>query len=242
MTNAIRFRLSGRIAHFLRAEAGVTALSYPIPTRTVMLGIIGAVLGLEKDTPQALLEPFQIAVSGKAPLTHWHRVKLRKDPPAALPLVIKKTQKRNVATRTERASLIVQEWLINPGYDAWAILPEPFHSEFESRLRKRRWHFQPSLGLSEMMAELEYIALEPAKKLVKAVYPVNSVINQEHAEVELKELYENRLSIQLLRMPRMVTPERVFTHATYLYETQVRPVPIKTSEAYSIGDKVVMFL
>ena len=45
----INFRLSGRFAHFLRAEASASALSYPVPPRTVILGILGAVLGLSKD-------------------------------------------------------------------------------------------------------------------------------------------------------------------------------------------------
>ncbi len=242
MTNAICFRIWGRTAHFLRAEAGVSALSYPIPTRTVLLGIIGAVLGLKKDTPQLMLEPAQIAVSGKAPLTHWHKAKLRKDPPTALSYIIKGTQKQNINTKPEQATLILQEWLINPCYDVWTILPEPFHSELELRLKERRWHFQPSLGLSEMLAEIEYVAQEPAQKLEPAVYPVSSVINQESAVVELKYLYDEMLSIQLLRMPRTVTPDRIFTHAPYLFEAQARPVMVKTSEAYNIGERVVMFL
>jgi CRISPR-associated protein Cas5h len=32
----------------LKAEASVSALSYPIPPRTALLGMIGAVLGLER--------------------------------------------------------------------------------------------------------------------------------------------------------------------------------------------------
>ena len=86
----INFRLSGRFAHFLRAEASSIALSYPVPQRTVIMGILGAVLGIHKDEPQIVLEPANIAISGRLPKTHWHRAKLLKDPPAALPRVIRK--------------------------------------------------------------------------------------------------------------------------------------------------------
>ena len=82
---AVVFEYAGRFGHFLRAEASVSALSYPVPPRTALLGMIGAVLGLEKDTPQVELKDALIAVSGPVPATHWHRVKFRKDPPAALP-------------------------------------------------------------------------------------------------------------------------------------------------------------
>lgn len=83
------FEYAGRFGHFLRAEASVSALSYPVPPRTALLGMIGAVLGLEKDTPQVELKNAMIAVSGRIPETHWHRVKLRKDPPSALPRKVK---------------------------------------------------------------------------------------------------------------------------------------------------------
>lgn len=242
MTNAISFRLSGKIGHFLRAEGGVSALSYPVPSRTVLLGIVGAVLGLEKDLPQLLIEPAQFAVSGTAPLTHWHKAKLRKDPPAALSFTIKKSQKQDGNTKAEQGTLIAQEWLVNPCYDIWAILPEPFHTELEERIRERRWHFQPYLGLSEMPAEIEFLNSEPVIKLEHGIYPVSSIIRQEDAEIDFMNIYENQFAIQLFRMPCKVTANRVFNHASYLFETQARPLMVKTSKAYRIGERFVMFL
>lgn len=242
MTNAISFRLSGKLGHFLRAEGGVSALSYPAPTRTALLGIVGAVLGLEKDMPQLLLEPAQFAVSGMAPFTHWHKAKLRKDPPSALSHVIKKTQKQDGDTKAEQGTLIAQEWLVNPCYDIWVILPERFHTEFEGRIRERRWYFQPCLGLSEMPAQIEFLNSELVEKLEPGIYPVSSIIRQEDAEIDFKKVYENQFAIQLFRMPCKVTANRVFTHASYLFETQARPVMVKTSKAYRIGQRFVMFL
>jgi len=81
----ISFQITGRYGHFLRAEGGASAPTYPVPPRTVILGVIGAVLGLKKDQPQILLEPAHIALSGRLPQMHWHKAKLRKDSPAALP-------------------------------------------------------------------------------------------------------------------------------------------------------------
>ncbi|AEG61211.1 CRISPR-associated protein Cas5 [Desulforamulus ruminis] len=242
MKNAIQFRLSGRFGHFLKAEAGTSALSYPVPTRTVLLGIVGAVLGLEKDTPQELLEPVQFAISGKSPKTHWHKAKFRKDPPTPLQHIIKRTQKQDANTKLEQATLIVQEWLINPCYNVWAILPDNYHVEFEERIKDRRWHFQPCLGVSEMLAEIEYIDTEPVQKLDPAVYAVSNVIRQKQANINFQELYDNSLTIQLLRMPRTVTPNRIFTHDNYLFEANARPIMIRTSDAYKIGKRVVMFL
>src|SRR5215218_7998053 len=104
---AVVFEYAGRFGHFLRAEASVSALSYPVPPRTALLGMIGAVLGLEKDAPQVELADAMIAVSGPIPRTHWHKVKLRKKLPEPLPLRVKKGDKGRSAA--EKATLIRQE-------------------------------------------------------------------------------------------------------------------------------------
>lgn len=242
MISLVAFRIRGRIGHFLRAEAGVSALSYPIPPRTSILGIIGAVLGLPKDKPQELLDTANISLAGNYPLTHWHKAKLRKDPPESLPYIVKKNQKIDKNTKPEKTALIAQEWLFNPEYTIWTGLPEPFHSDFEIRLKERQWHFQPCLGLSEMLAEIEYHESVTAEKLSEGVYHVHSVVNQGNAKLDVTQVYERSIALQILRMPRKVTTNRVFIHATYIMEKDALPIPVTTNEAYRVGEKVLMFL
>jgi len=238
----INFRLSGRFAHFLRAEASASALSYPVPPRTVILGILGAVLGLPKDKPQIVLEPANIVISGKLPKTHWHRAKLRKDPPAPLPCFIRKTQKSDKNTAPEKATLIFQEWLFEPSYTVWVSIPEPRHAELKSRLNKKQWYFSPSLGLSEMMANIEYLGLNEGMPLPKDTYDIQSLFQREAGVLEVDQIFDKELAVHSFRMPRTLTPDRIFSHCTYFAECNAKPVPVETSQAYKIDDKVVMFL
>lgn len=238
----INFQLSGRCAHFLRAEASASALSYPVPPRTVILGILGAVLGLPKDKPQIVLEPANIAISGKLPKTHWHRVKLRKDPPAPLPCFIRKTQKSDKNTAPEKATLILQEWLFEPNYTVWVSIPEPYHADLRNRLNNRQLHFTPCLGLSEMMADTEYLGSSECEPLPEGTYDVQSVFQQKEGALEINQAFERELAIHSLRMPRTVTPDRVFSHSAYFAERDGRAMPVKTRHAYKIEDKAVMLL
>lgn len=239
----INFQLKGRFAHFLKAEASASALSYPVPPRTVILGVLGAILGLSKDEPQVVLEPAYIAISGKLPKTHWHRAKFRKDPPAPLPDTVKKTQKSDRNTAPEKATLVLQEWLFNPTYTVWVSIPSPYLFRLEDRLKKRRWYFTPYLGLSEMIADIEYLGLAECLPLPEGIYDVQSVFQQEAGTLDMEQIFKKEeKSIHLIQMPRTVTPDRIFSHCRYIAERDARPVPVKTSQAYKTNNKIIMFL
>lgn len=243
---AVVFEYTGRFGHFLRAEASVSALSYPVPPRTALLGMIGAVLGLEKDTPQVELKDAMIAVSGRIPATHWHRVKLRKDPPAALPRKVKAGAKGS--STDEKATLNKQEWLFDPSYTVTACLPNGYHDEFVSRLRERRWYYSPCMGLSEMAAQLEFVSEGTASALpAGSEVSCSSVARTKDSKLDL-EASENGepLAILPLRMPREVTRDRVFTHADYMVERSGLAIPLRTDEGYRVetdsGARTVIFL
>lgn len=238
----VRFLIQGRFGHFLRAEANASAPTYPVPPRTAVLGLIGAVLGLPKDTPQTNLEPAWIALSGSIPLTYWHKAKLRKNAPEALPRLVKQTQKLDKQTKPEKATLIAQEWLMNPTFQIWAGLPEPYQTDLENRLRDRRWHFQPSLGLSEHMADLVWQETCEAASLSTGVYRVGTVFPRESGDLDMDAIFKEQLVLHALRMPRAVTSDRVFSHAAYYIEREARPVSLYTANAFQAGDTVIVFL
>ena len=157
------FSYRGRFAHFLRAEATANALTYPIPPRTVLLGLAGAILGMKKDTVQEVLVEARLAVGGALPERFWHKANMRKNLPAQLPRTVKKTDKGS--SKAEKNTRIPQEWLWKPAFRVWAAFPDAIHDEFAGRIRDKRWHFSPCLGLSEMLADVEWAADESAKEL-----------------------------------------------------------------------------
>lgn len=239
------FRYRGNVGHFLRAEANRSSLTYPVPPRTVLLGVIGAILGMEKDEPQRILKDAQIAVSGLIPRTHWHCVKLRKDPPAPLSLVVTaKTKTSKKESVWEKAALIRQEWLWRPDFTVYASLPDPYLDDLASRIDDRRWHFTPSLGLSEMLADILPCGdrLVDAEKLPSGIHDVVTVIPQQAGELDTGAVFSRGLALQSLRMPRDVTKDRVFTHASYYVERNAKPVPFNTSAAWRVGGEAVVFL
>jgi CRISPR-associated protein Cas5h len=246
----IVFHYRARFGHFLRAEASVSALTYPVPPRTALMGMIGAVLGLPKDTPQVALRESRIAVRGAVPQTHWHRVKLRKDPPSALSMKVKRGAKGQKNPAPEMATLNKQEWLFEPDYEIIASLPGTYHEEFTDRIRNRRWHYQPCMGLSEMLADLEFVSDGKATLLPpdSDVLCESVACREEGTSIDGKRTVEGGVPLAMLplRMPREVTPGRVFSHADYLIERSCRPMPLISDAAWRIEvqerERTVIFL
>lgn len=63
-------RLGGRFAHFRKVYSNSSSLSYYVPPRTTVCGIIAAILGLERDSyyERFSLEKMQVAVKIETPL------------------------------------------------------------------------------------------------------------------------------------------------------------------------------
>lgn len=235
--DCLSFRWHGRYGHFLRAEANVNALSYPVPPRTAVLGLIAAILGLEKDALGEQLGDALISLSGPPPQRFWHRIKLRKDPPTPPPSRVRANQKGS--SKPEKPTLILQEWLYRPDFTVTCALPEQPQrfTELCARIRDHRWHFSPCLGLSELLADVEWIAEHPALPLPSGDYQIHSLCLQDQVSLRAGD----GLGIHLLRMPHSVNQERVFEHRGYYLEHQGRPIPVTTTEAWRIGDRNLCF-
>ena len=238
----IRFRLRGKLGHFLRAEANVDGLTYPVPPPTALLGMVGAVLGLGKDEPQEKLAGARLAVAARngLPLRFWHTTNIRKDPPAPLPQRVKRSDRGT--SSAQRNMRFAQEWLWRPDYLVWASLPEPYHDDLLDRLQERRWHFTPCMGLASMFADLEEPQEIEASPLASGVYSVVSIAPQDAGELEMEAAFSEGLTLQSLSMSNRVDGTRTFQHRAYWLETQGRPFPFRTNDAFQCGDAVVVWL
>jgi CRISPR-associated protein Cas5h len=238
----VRFRCRGKVGHFLRAEANVDGLTYPVPPPTALLGLVGAVLGLGKDEPQEKLAGarFAVAVAERLPLRFWHMTNIRKDPPAPLPPLVKRTDRGT--SKDQRNMRFSQEWLWRPDYVVWAAMPGEYHGELLSRLAERRWHFTPCLGLAWMFADLDEATELDAEALPAGVHRVTTVAPQDAGSVAMQEAFAAGVALQSLRMSCAVTTGRAFSHRAYWLEVQGRPFPFQTREALQCGEAAVVWL
>lgn len=238
--DVLSFRWSAKYGHFLRAEANVNALSYPAPPRTAVLGMLAAILGLEKDALATELAEIRVAVGGTVLSRFWHRVKLRKDPPTPLSWEVKRNQRGAENPAPEKATLLNQEWLLKPDFRvqiAWPEQPTRF-AELVERIRERRWHFSPCMGLSELLCDVEFVAYETAHPLPMGCHVVQGLCPADRVRLIAQE----GLGVHLLRLPQSVSADRVFRHVPYYMEHRGQPFSIETDAAWQTSHWTGLFL
>jgi CRISPR-associated protein Cas5h len=236
----VEFAYYGRIGHFLRAEATANALTYPVPPRTSLMGLVGCVMGFEKDESTIRLSDAEFAVCGAVPNVFWHKANMRKELPNALPFSIKRSDKGSSAA--ELNTRIPQEMLWQPRYRIYASLPDSIHEEFVSRLQERRWYFNPCLGLSELLAQLDFISEGLGVKLPSGEYSIQSVLNLNRGELIASAARVDQLAIHKIRMPREVTSDRVFSHEAYLLERSGKPFTIRSDHVWALANQHIVFM
>ncbi len=240
--SALRFRWSARFGFFLRAEASVAGLTYPVPPRTAVLGAIANIIGLEKDALATELADARISISGVFPRTHWHCGNYRKVPPAPLGYRVKRTGKP-MQTRPEKNTRLRQEWLIAPSFEVVAVLPEPHHGELHRRLESHTSYFTPCMGLSEMLANVEFVGEESLDALDLDNHSIMGPVRiGEGIEIDTRVVQSQRLHAISFSMPRSVTKDRSFERAVYFVERQGKALPFRTGMAWQGASGALVFL
>lgn len=236
--DVVSFIWEAKFGHFLKAGANRNALTYPIPPKTAIIGLLGAILGLEKTQVQQELHPL-VSISGVPPQKFWHKTVLRKDPPAPLPYTVTATMAGMKNPRPEKGTLINQEWLWKPSFLISVALPDQkeIFQDLENRLKNQQWYFCPVMGLSEMIAHLYYQDSYQASALAEGEYEVHCFFPQYLATLSPN----NDSVIQLLRMPVSLDSERIFQHENIYLERTGKPISVKTNNAWKVGNRKLIF-
>jgi len=155
-------RLSGPWGHFRRVEGNTVKTTYRIIPRTTVAGLLAAVLGIERDGYYQLFGPgaSAIAVEPQAELRTMN-----------LPVNNLTTSTEGLKGVNTRGKVSVYypdptqdrqrtnyEVLVDPVYriDVW-LDDDEMYERLQRHLEAGKSHYPPSLGLSEYLADIEYL-------------------------------------------------------------------------------------
>jgi len=226
----VAFDLSAEYAHYRRPYAITTALSFPIPTRTALSGLLGAIVGLPKNETLAEFTDNKalIAVQVLEPVRFGHlslNLLDTKDNPTFRP----KAENPHTIMRYE----VIRE----PRYRIF-FAHDSLAARVYEMLARGDSVYTPCCGLAWMIATFEglprrisAIQITDSSTFPPLATPVRTSAIIGGVEWNPDGVY------QRLRMPAEMQPDRTVTrHEEYLIDTTGRPVRVTLGNYWKLND------
>lgn len=240
---ALLFDLKGDYAHFKRYYTTTSPLTYSIPPKTSLYGLIGAILGLskERDDEDYYLNFFQnnkckIAIEIMKPIRKT-RINLN--------LIDTKTAK--MMSRIKNRTQIRTEFVVDPHYRIYFYHEnEQIYEKLKFSLEKHKSHFTISLGLSENLANYEFIGEEKIENVsentefveIATVLNVDDNLVKKNVDftVSGREYFTEKVAKE------MKSDREVTKYANLLYEKNGYNIKAKVKAYSEVASKKIIFL
>ncbi len=229
---ALVFDLKGPLAHFRTFYTNSSSVSYSFPPRTVLIGIIASILGYERDTYYEVLSPdnCKLSVSLITPVrkfiqtVNYIRTKPDEDGFGSFKKTIQTYLERSIITYQVGIEFVVP---VN-GEIRYRVYFTSGDSELYAKLKnfleKGKTYYPIYLGLTELLAEFEYMGEFPVSKPLENK-GVKSVIPEEYFDFID---FSRPLSFLLEKMPYHFSLEGNFRKLSkvkkFIYERNCKEI------------------
>jgi len=231
------FDIWGDYAHFRKYYTTSSPLTFSIPPRTALIGLIGAILGLEKDEYLAQMTKDKCDVAIRI-LTPVKKVRMGQN------LLNTKDGYWTPIARSghEPRTQLQFEYLKDPKFRVYFGCKDSVIKEnLLAKLSKHKSIYTPSLGLSELLANFSFIEESKVNEIlidtdfleIKTILPIDIINNLEIIQPGRKFFKE--------RIPTEMLPGRVVTeYREVIYEAEGQPIKAKLRSALVLENNDVI--
>lgn len=220
------FEIWGDYAFFRRGYTTTSPLTYPFPTRTVLSGIIAAILGIERDCYYEIFEETNSAFALQI-INSVKKIRIKQN------LIDTKTGFYlwdNDGQRTQ----IPFEYIKEPRYRIYASLEGRQFDSLNDLLNEHKSIYTPYLGISECVANFEYAGTFEVseQKADGNIIEISSVIPWSDS-IEIKP--EEGKKYGKVTMPRFMNENRVVRkYLSYIYESEGKTIKITRGRFWQV--------
>lgn len=239
------FDISSEYGHFRKYNTTTSPLTYSIPTRTAIAGLLGAILGMERELSDGVYP------EGAIPVQEF----FSKASTDIAIQIINPVQKENVAinlintkisfydlTKAGRTQ-IEFELIKNPRYRIYFSINDKkkVFDEITERIKQKKIHFSPYLGLAQFTADVNFVEIveaelkgNPDKDYVEIITAVNlSKLDTENPiDFDFTAMYSaNNMPIEMNKN------REVQEYSEVLIEKNGLPIRARTENYYKIENR-----
>lgn len=207
------FDISSEFGHFRKYNTTTSPLSYSIPTRTAVAGILGAILGMERETadgvyPEGVIPVQELFSKANSDIAVQILNPVKKEN-VAMNLINTKISFYDL-TRAGRTQ-IEFELVKNVKYRIFFALSnnQLVFNELAERIKTKSHHFSPYLGLAQFTATVDFVDIKQAEVLenkdesfIEIITAVNlsKTIGEQPVEFDYSAMYSaNNMPIEMNR-------------------------------------------
>ncbi len=236
MDKILKFKIWGDYAHFKKYYTTTSPLTFEIPPPPTIIGMISAIIGLEKNVYLSYFqkpEDYKIAISILNPI---QKVRWSQN------LIDTKHSFWNIKNRTQ----IRIEFLKNPAYSIFFYHKDKdIYQTLKQNLSNHKSCYSLSLGLSELLADFKFqeeVLINNVKAIdwinLNTVLPVSKIFGNESVDFGIsKEIFK-------VNYPIFMQPDRIVKkREDLLFERNGKNIRCKLEDYWQTesGENIVFF-
>lgn len=226
------FDIKGYAAHFRKFYTNSSSLSYSVPPRTTISGIIAAILGLKRDTYYDDLNAENVDIA------------IRKNNKTRKLLqsvnYMKITSNKHFEFPENHTQIPFEIILGEEGCISYRIYfsthNQEIMNELEKRLQKKKYYYSPSLGSLPFNCSIDYIGKvegevkEDKETFISSVIPASKIADR---GIKIEDIDEEEVIIVKERMCRDFKKQReIKSVESYIYDENANKLPVKLKNNY----------
>jgi len=237
--DVIVFDIWGDYGHFKKFHTTASPLSFSFPPPTAVIGIIAAILGIDKESywQEFSLNNTRVAVKIMTPVK-----KIRTGVN-----VIETKSAGPMLNRIKQRSQIKYEYLKDAHYRIYFSHNDvKLMNRLHEMLSAHKTVYTLSLGTAQMLADFTFVGRYKAQELYGKEYvQVHSVLPLPHdieANNKMLMFEENRHYAKEVVSTRMSPDRKVLDYKTVLFDMNALPVTTKLEGILKVGSENVVFM
>jgi len=220
------FDIFADYAQFKKYFSNMSPLTFAIPPRTVVSGILGAVVGIDKKNNPEHFSNNNSFIALKI------NNSIRK---IKLPTNYLKTTSKNHFSKFDEHKPTNVEYLKNPSFRIYVSHTDRIiYEKLKNNLKQHKSFFTLNLGISSCLANFVFFGEFDAELFMRSEVYIDSIIPKN----EIKEIgFDNNIMIQQNTMPNIMLNDREVTeYKEFIYEINGNKIKTFVKKYYHISE------
>lgn len=227
MTRVLVFEVWGEYGHFRKHYTTTSPLTFSIPSRTALTGLIGAIIGLSKEE---YLDHFgrDTAHIGVRLMTPVKKVRFSEN-------LIDTKKAGSMMNEIKNRTQIQYEFLKDPHFRIYFTHDDPeVQRTARDLLSAHRSVYTPCLGLSEHIANFAYIGEFEAEEKQSDTAEIQTAVRSD--EIENLVFEPGRQYISEIMPAEMADDRTVTDYAEVIFERNGNPIRAEDARYWELGN------